>query len=254
MSSRSSGVISRKARCGVGGGTAIPAIVACLRQWKSLRVGATCHWRFRGEHMSGQGEGCGIWRLRRSSTATRWWPGRWRAAPGWGPNAAVSAPINTFGHARELVTAKEAEPAESSPPTSTPSTAPRSWLQFIDDRTNNFAYIGSRSAGPEAGDSLIVGRGWTGEPPDGMRASTPPPARSWWPGESWSPARPTCRRRTASRTAWRSSPCPATPSSPTWAADTLRRPAPAPTRSRGPTRAAVQGATAGVVPGLPAPS
>src|SRR5579871_5246928 len=42
-------------------------------------------------------------------------------------------------------------------------------LQFIDLYTFNFAYVGSRAAGNEAGNYLLVGPGWKGETPAGIR-------------------------------------------------------------------------------------
>ncbi len=38
-------------------------------------------------------------------------------------------------------------------------------FQFIDLYTHNFAYVGSRATGPEAGNYLIAGPGWSGETP-----------------------------------------------------------------------------------------
>lgn len=42
--------------------------------------------------------------------------------------------------------------------------------QFIDMYTYNFAYVGSRATGSEAGSFLIAGPGWKGEPPPGIKA------------------------------------------------------------------------------------
>ncbi len=42
-------------------------------------------------------------------------------------------------------------------------------LQFIDDYTYNFAYVGSRTTGSEGGAYLLSGPGWTGEKPDGIK-------------------------------------------------------------------------------------
>src|SRR5512135_3464572 len=42
-------------------------------------------------------------------------------------------------------------------------------LQFVDAWTNNFAYVGHRATGTEAGSFLLVARGWDGEAPDGTR-------------------------------------------------------------------------------------
>jgi len=42
-------------------------------------------------------------------------------------------------------------------------------LQWFDLYTHNFAYLGSRATGTEAGDYLFVGPGWNGEKPDGIK-------------------------------------------------------------------------------------
>ena len=42
-------------------------------------------------------------------------------------------------------------------------------LQFIDLYTFNFAYVGSRATGNEAGNYLLAGPGWKGEKPDGVK-------------------------------------------------------------------------------------
>jgi hypothetical protein len=42
-------------------------------------------------------------------------------------------------------------------------------LQFVDTWTNNFAYVGRRATGTEAGDWLIVPPGWPGREPSGVR-------------------------------------------------------------------------------------
>ncbi len=43
-------------------------------------------------------------------------------------------------------------------------------LQFIDMYTFNFAYVGSRATGSEAGSFLLAGPGWKGETPTGIKA------------------------------------------------------------------------------------
>ena len=43
-------------------------------------------------------------------------------------------------------------------------------FQLIDLYTHNFAYVGSRATGPEAGNYLIAGPGWSGEAPEGITA------------------------------------------------------------------------------------
>lgn len=42
-------------------------------------------------------------------------------------------------------------------------------LQFVDAWSNNFAYVGRRATGTEAGDWLVVPPGWAGTAPDGVR-------------------------------------------------------------------------------------
>jgi len=43
-------------------------------------------------------------------------------------------------------------------------------LQFIDAYTFNYAYVGSRATGNEAGDFLLAGPNWNGEKPEGIKA------------------------------------------------------------------------------------
>lgn len=42
-------------------------------------------------------------------------------------------------------------------------------LQFIDQYTYNFAYVGSRATGNGAGSFLLAGPGWKGEKPEGVK-------------------------------------------------------------------------------------
>lgn len=42
-------------------------------------------------------------------------------------------------------------------------------LQFVDQYTHNFAYVGSRASGSEAAHFLLAGPGWKGETPAGIR-------------------------------------------------------------------------------------
>lgn len=42
-------------------------------------------------------------------------------------------------------------------------------VQLVDGNTFNYGYIGTRATGSEAGDYLVVGPGWTGETPPGIR-------------------------------------------------------------------------------------
>jgi hypothetical protein len=46
-------------------------------------------------------------------------------------------------------------------------------LQVIDIYTFNFAYVGSRATGNDAGNFLLAGPGWKGEKPDGIKAVFP---------------------------------------------------------------------------------
>ncbi len=46
-------------------------------------------------------------------------------------------------------------------------------LQFIDMYTHNFAYVGSRATGKEAGNYLLTGPGWKGEVPNGIKSVIP---------------------------------------------------------------------------------
>lgn len=46
-------------------------------------------------------------------------------------------------------------------------------LQFIDQYTFNFAYIGSRATGNEAGNYLLTGPGWKGDKPAGIKSVIP---------------------------------------------------------------------------------
>ena len=52
-------------------------------------------------------------------------------------------------------------------------------VQLIDGNTYNFGYIGTRATGTEPGDYLVVGPGWKGETPPGIkqvfRSTTPFP-------------------------------------------------------------------------------
>lgn len=42
-------------------------------------------------------------------------------------------------------------------------------VQFVDGNAYNYGYIGTRATGPEAGDYLVVGPGWKGEKPAGIK-------------------------------------------------------------------------------------
>lgn len=48
-------------------------------------------------------------------------------------------------------------------------------MQFTDPSKNtNFAYVGTRATGSQAGDYLITGRGWNGQVPGGMKQISSP--------------------------------------------------------------------------------
>lgn len=100
-----------------------------------------------------------------------------------GMGSVPAAPPNTFSHARQL-----AGPAEtfvsinndtvyslanvdvSGGPVrfDVPDTAGRYYvMQFVDVWTNNFAYVGHRATGTDAGSFLLVAPDWDGEPPAG---------------------------------------------------------------------------------------
>ena len=54
---------------------------------------------------------------------------------------------------------------------SVPAVDPKRYysVQLTDGNTYNYGYIGSRATGSEAGDYLVVGPGWHGSRPDGIR-------------------------------------------------------------------------------------
>ena len=66
-------------------------------------------------------------------------------------------------------------------------------LQFIDAYTFNYAYVGSRATGSEAGNFLLAGPGWKGEKPDGDqgRSSAPRPRSAGCCSARSSSTRPT---------------------------------------------------------------
>ncbi|MFE1593750.1 DUF1254 domain-containing protein [Nocardia sp. NPDC058705] len=101
-----------------------------------------------------------------------------------GVGSTPAAPFNTLAHTRTL-----AGPAETfvsinndtvytqaqldlsvGPVTlHVPDTAGRYYvMQFVDAWTDNFAYVGKRATGTDAGDFLLVPPGWTGSAPDGV--------------------------------------------------------------------------------------
>lgn len=101
---------------------------------------------------------------------------------GIGSNPA--APFNSFSHARTLAgpddtfvtinndtlySMAQLDLSVGPVKLTVPATNGRYYvLQFVDAWTNNFAYVGHRATGTEAGEFLIVPPGWTGEAPDGI--------------------------------------------------------------------------------------
>jgi len=100
------------------------------------------------------------------------------------PEIAWSAPVNTFGHARDLL---DPETEFVSPNNDTlytmamvdvtqeaqvlhlPDTQGRYYvMQFIDAWTNNFAYLGRRATGTQEGYYLLAGPDWHGQVPEGV--------------------------------------------------------------------------------------
>jgi hypothetical protein len=64
-------------------------------------------------------------------------------------------------------------------------------VQLTDGNTYNFGYIGSRATGPEAGDYMVVGPGWKGETPPGIKkvfSSTTPFAFAIFRTQLFNPA------------------------------------------------------------------
>ena len=52
-------------------------------------------------------------------------------------------------------------------------------VQFTDPFDVDFAYVGTRTTGTQAGDYLITGLGWQGSVPQGMKQISSPNNRSW---------------------------------------------------------------------------
>jgi hypothetical protein len=102
-----------------------------------------------------------------------------------GMGSIAPAPLNSFGHASKLADPGDkfvsinndtiysvAQVDLSGGPLllRVPDTGGRYYvLQFIDAWTNNFAYVGRRATGTEAGSFLLVPPGWQGSAPDGAR-------------------------------------------------------------------------------------
>ena len=102
-----------------------------------------------------------------------------------GIGAVPATPYNQFGHAHQLAGPETrfvsvnndtvysiANVDVSGGPVrlDVPDTQGRYYvLQFVDAWTNNFAYVGHRATGTEAGSFLLVGRDWEGEVPSGLR-------------------------------------------------------------------------------------
>jgi hypothetical protein len=101
------------------------------------------------------------------------------------------APLNQLGHSRTVATPADkfvVTPNSDTPYSfawldlraepmviTLPKIAPDRYysVQLIDLYTHNFGYLGTRSFGNEGGDFLIVGPGWRGEKPAGIRAVIP---------------------------------------------------------------------------------
>ena len=107
-----------------------------------------------------------------------------------------SGNLNRFAHARALAT--PASRAVTAPNNDTlyssawldlaqgplllhvPDTADRYYsLAFMDFYTNNFAYVGRRTTGTQAGDFAIVGPGWQGGTPAGLPVIRAPTNAVW---------------------------------------------------------------------------
>ena len=102
-----------------------------------------------------------------------------------GIGAVPATPFNQFGHAHELAGPETAFVSVNNDTVysianidvsggpvrlSVPDTQGRYYvLQFVDAWTNNFAYVGHRATGTDAGSFLLVGPQWEGEPPSGAR-------------------------------------------------------------------------------------
>ena len=102
-----------------------------------------------------------------------------------GISAVPATPFNAFGHAAELAGPEAtfvsvnndtlysiANVDVSGGPVQldVPDAEGRYYvLQFVDAWTNNFAYVGHRATGTEAGSFLLVGPGWDGAVPSGVR-------------------------------------------------------------------------------------
>ncbi|MFN2184647.1 MAG: DUF1254 domain-containing protein, partial [Anaerolineae bacterium] len=100
------------------------------------------------------------------------------------PSIAWSAPVNTFGYARELLgpetefvspnndtlyTMAMVDLTQEAQVLHLPDTLDRYYvMQFIDAWTNNFAYLGRRATGTKEGYYLLAGPNWEGEVPSGL--------------------------------------------------------------------------------------
>lgn len=95
-----------------------------------------------------------------------------------GVGANPQAPFNTFSHARTLASAADTFVSINNDTVysiasldlgvgpvrlSVPATDRYYVLQFVDAWTDNFAYVGTRGTGDEAGEFLIVPPGWSGD-------------------------------------------------------------------------------------------
>jgi len=99
-------------------------------------------------------------------------------------NLATAAPLNTFGHARQLFgpevefvspnndtlyTIAAVDVTEEAQVLHLPDTHDRYYvMQFVDAWSNNFAYLGRRATGTKEGYYLLAGPDWEGEVPKGV--------------------------------------------------------------------------------------
>ena len=109
------------------------------------------------------------------------------------PNMTPCAPLNRFWHGRKLSTAEYRGGGSPNNDTmysiawldlgkepivlSVPAVGERYYtFEMASMDSDNFAYVGSRTTGTEKGDYAIIGPGWTGKLPDGVKAL--PPSRT----------------------------------------------------------------------------
>ena len=101
-----------------------------------------------------------------------------------GATMSTRAPVNTFGHAGDLLgpevefvspnndtlyTMAALDVTEEAQVLHLPDTHDRYYvMQFVDAWSNNFAYLGRRATGTQEGYYLLVGPKWDGQVPDGV--------------------------------------------------------------------------------------